>query len=170
MKKTIFLLFLLVSIPAFSQIALATNMGKLRVGGGVGLGFGNNDYFALSVNPNIGYMLTPQLEGGLTLGYQYSKWANVKSNLFGVGPYLTLYPVEGLFLRSRYEYFTGNFKIKGSPESVNRDENALWLGGGYGSSGKVAFYAGAEYNVLWKKEKSMFSNGFRPIVGVSVGF
>lgn len=169
MKKSFFLLFLFASFSVYSQIGMATSIGKLRVGGGVGMSFGSNNYTSISVYPQAGYMLTPKLEGGVTAGYQYTKWKDVKSNLFSFGPYLNFFPIDGLFLRSHYEYFTGNQKVKGYSETINRDESALWLGGGYRSGGKVSFYAGAEYNVLWKEDKSIFSNGFRPIVGVSVG-
>lgn len=170
MKKFTILFLLLFSVPVFSQLGMATNFGKWRVGGGLGVSFGDNNYFGLSVYPNIGYMIAPRVEGGVTAGYQYSSWKDVKSNLFSFGPYMNFYPLNELFLRGHYEYFTGNSKIKGQSGSNSYDEDALWLGGGYRSGGKVSFYAGAMYNVLWKKDESIFSNGLRPIVGVSVGF
>lgn len=170
MKRFVFLIIILISIPAYSQLGVGAGLGKWRVGGGMGLNFGNNNYFALSINPNIGYMITSMFEGGITLGYQYSSWKDSKSNLFSGGPYLNFYPIQKLFLRGHYEYFTGNSKIKGVSDSFNYDESALWLGGGYRTGGKVSFYTGIMYNVLWKEDKSMFSNGLQPIIGVSVGF
>lgn len=169
MKKSIFLFFLLISIPAFSQLAMGTSFGKFRVGGGLSMSFGNDSFFGVSVYPSVGYMLMPGLEAGVTVGYQYSGWKTAKSNLFSAGPYLQFFPIDELFLRSHYEYFTGKTKFKDNSYSINYDESALWLGGGYRSGGKVSFYAGLEYNVLWKKDESIFSNAYRPIVGVSIG-
>lgn len=170
MKKIVFFFTILISTTAFSQLGMGTSLGKWRVGGGLGVNFGDNSYFGLNVYPNIGYMFTNQLEGGVAVGYQYSSWKNAKSNLFSAGPYLNFYPINELFLRGHYEYFTGNTKFKGDSTSYNYDESALWLGGGYRSGGIVSFYAGVMYNVLWKDGESIFSNGIRPIAGVSVGF
>jgi len=170
MKKLFCISLLLFSVSLYSQLGVGTHIGKWRVGGGLGVNFGDNNYFGLNIYPNIGYMLAPKLEAGLTLGYQYSSWKNVKSNLFSAGPYANFYPINELFMRGHYEYFTGNSKIKGEPDSYSYDESALWLGGGYRSGGKVSFYAGLMYNVLWDKDNSIFSNGLRPIAGVSIGF
>ena len=50
------------------------------------------------------------------------------------------YPFQGLFLRAHYEYYTGNIKYRvDSNYSENFEENALWLGGGYRSTGKYNF-------------------------------
>lgn len=170
MKKLIILSALLFSIHSFGQLGLSTGFGKWRAGGGLGVNFGDNSYFGLSVYPQLGYLIAPKLETGVTAGYQYSSWKEAKSNLFSFGPYLNFYPFSGLFLRSQYEYFTGKTKSKFNSYSTSYDEDALWLGGGYRSGGRVSFYAGAMYNVLWDKENSIFSNGVRPVAGVSIGF
>jgi len=163
---------LFASAPSFAQINFSSpsHHNKWRVGGGLGLNFGSNDYFGFTISPFIGYEIIRNLEGGLALGYQYSKSKYYKQNLFDIGPYLNFYPISSLFLRARYDYYTGNRKIKATSRSRNFDENALWLGGGYRSGGgNVHFYVGLMYNVLYDKDKSLFSNGFRPIVGVSIG-
>lgn len=172
--KNIFLCsFLLISFTVFGQISVGTGTTKQqnnwRVGGGIGLGFGNNNYFGFSVTPFIGYMIAPQLEGGVKVGYQYGSQKNWKQNLFNFGPYMNYYPVRSLFLRAEYDYYTGNQKY-GDNTSISYDESALWVGGGYHTSGAVQMHAGLMYNVLYKEGESMFSNGFRPFVGVSVGF
>lgn len=170
MKKILTALFLSYSIFAISQVTTQTQTNNWRVGGGIGLGMGSNDSFNFNISPFIGYEITPQVEAGISAGYQYSKWKYSKTNLFNIGPYLNAYPFQGLFLRAHYEYYTGNIKNRvDSNYSENFEENALWLGGGYRSTGKVQFYTGLMYNVLYKEDDSkIFSNGLRPIAGISV--
>lgn len=176
MKKILFLILLSLSISAFcqDQNSMVNTPSKWRFGGGLGLGFGNNSYFAFAISPFAGYEITPQLEAGVTAGYQYSKWKDSRQNLFSVGPYVNYYPIPAIFLRSHYEFYTGTNKydygFNDGSYSYNFNESTLWLGGGYRSTGRIQFFAGMMYNVLYKNETSLFSSGFRPIVGVSVGF
>ena len=171
MKKIFFTTLLLLGLTVgFSQIAVGTsvNEGKWRVGGGVGLGFGNNGYFGFNISPYVGYAIAPRLEGGVTAGYQYGKNDYMKQNLFSVGPYANYYIMDQIFLRGHYEYFTGSQEITSSNMEYDFDESALWLGGGYQSSGRVRFQAGIMYNVLYKENESIFSSPIRPFGGIAV--
>lgn len=171
MKKIVFIVAVFYSGIAFSQINLSTpdQQDRWHVGGNIGLSFGNNDYFGFAISPFVGYKITENLEGGVTVGYRYSKQHDYKQNTFNAGPYLNFYPINSLFLRTHYEYYTGNQSFDNNPQTFNFDENALWIGGGYRSGGRVKVYIGAMYNVLYKKDESIFSSAFRPIVGVSIG-
>lgn len=160
------------SVFMYSQSNLtfsASEPGPWRAGGGVGLSLGSGDYFGVSVSPFLGYTLTRELEVGASVGYQYSNWKQAKQNLFNGGPYLNYYPIPNLFARVQYEYYTGNTKNKQTGNKNNFNENALWFGAGYRSPGRVSFYTGLMYNVLYKNDSRLFSNGFRPIIGVSIG-
>lgn len=173
MRGILLLSCLLFTGLAYSQIGIGSSsinkQNNWRVGGGVAMNFGNHGAFALNVSPFIGYELSPNLEGGVTTGYQYSKYRDQKQNLFSVGPYLNFYPIQSLFLRTQFEYFTGSVKIKNSSYSTSFDESALWIGGGYRTGGRVQMYAGILYNVLYKENKSLFSEAYQPIVGISIG-
>lgn len=171
MKKIISLVVLLTVFQfGFSQISIGSSAteGKLRVGGGVGLNFGNNGYFGFNVAPSIGYMLAPNLETGITVGYQYSKNDFYKSNLFSGGPYANYHIIPGLFARGHYEYFSGTQTITSTNEKRDFDESALWLGGGYQSRGPVRLQVGLMYNVLHDDDKSIFSSPIRPFGGVAI--
>ncbi len=176
MKGFLILALLSLSVSAISQQSEIDSQkpGKWRFGGGLGLGFGSNGYFGFAISPFVGYEIIPQLEGGFTVGYQYSKWSDAKQNLFNAGPYLNYYPIPSLFARAHYEYYTGTSEIEYDYDAdnykYNFNESALWLGGGYRTTGKVQLYAGLMYNVLYDKDSSLFSTGLRPILGVSVGF
>lgn len=175
MKRILTLIVLSISVLVLAQQneMNTEKLNKWRFGGGLGLGFGSNGYFGFAISPFVGYEIIPQLEGGLTVGYQYSKWSDSKQNLFNAGPYLNYYPIPSLFARAHYEYYTGTNEIEYEFESdnfkYNFNESALWLGGGYRTTGKVQLYAGLMYNVLYDKSSSLFSTGLRPILGVSVG-
>lgn len=173
MRGILLLSCLLFTGLGYSQIGIGSSsinkQNNWRVGGGVAMNFGDHGAFALNVSPFIGYELSPNLEGGVTTGYQYSKYRDQKQNLFSVGPYLNFYLIQSLFLRTQFEYFTGSVKIKNSSYSTSFDESALWIGGGYRTGGRVQMYAGIMYNVLYKENKSLFSEAYQPIVGISIG-
>ena len=174
MKK---LLLFIISLTLSSTIYAQINQNQpfnnnWRFGGGLGLSFGNNGYFGFNVSPSVGYMIANNLELGATAGYQYAKDDYAKLNLFNTGPYVNFFPVENLFLRANYMYYTGKQKYNERYNynyETNLDESALWLGAGYQSSGPVRFQAGVMYNVLYKENESIFSSGFQPFMGVSIG-
>ncbi|MFV0174706.1 hypothetical protein OBK28_03795 [Empedobacter falsenii] len=174
MKK---LLLFIISLTLSSTIYAQINQNQpfnnnWRFGGGLGLSFGNNGYFGFNLSPSVGYMIANNLELGATAGYQYAKDDYAKLNLFNAGPYVNFFPVENLFLRANYMYYTGKQKYNERYNynyETNLDESALWLGAGYQSSGPVRFQAGVMYNVLYKENESIFSSGFQPFMGVSIG-
>lgn len=181
MRKILVLLMLMFSMNAFSQTVIrngksisqaprAKQIGPSpwRVGGGAGFTMGGSDYVGFSIAPFVGYEVVQNLEIGLAAGYQYVGRKNSKQNLFHVGPYTNYYPIPEMFLRLQYEYYTGTAKIKSTQESLSFDENALWVGAGYRSYGMVQFHVGIMYNLLYNSDSKIFTNGFRPIVGVSV--
>ncbi len=171
MKKFLFVVLVMSSVNLLGQINLpvANQTSDWRLGGGLGLNFGSDDYFGIAITPFLGYEITPEVEAGVLVGYQYSSWKYSKQNLFNAGPYINIYPIANLFLRVNYEYYTGSNKIKSTNQQFDFNEDALWVGIGYRSTGRVQFYTGLMYNVLYDDSSVIFSNGLRPIVGVSVG-
>lgn len=170
MKHFFYFLLVVFSLStAFGQISVNKNTAnnKWRVGGGLGVSTGSNSYFGLNISPTVGYMVSNNLETGLSAGYQYGSNKFSSHNLFSVGPYANAYLVEGIFGRAHYEYFTGNFKAKNSQYNRKINENAMWLGAGYQSSGPVRFQVGIMYNVLHNDE-SIFNSPIRPIGGISI--
>lgn len=177
MKKLFCLLFLCIPVLLLGQ-GVSINKGKQlntsepspwRVGGGMGLSLGNNNYLGIKIAPFVGYEISSNFEAGATIGYQYSKRTNTKQHLLNMGPYLNFYPIPEFFARVQYEYYRGTNKNRKTDNSYNFDENALWVGGGYRSTGRVQFYAGLMYDVLYKSKSRALSNGLRPIAGVSIG-
>lgn len=175
MKKYFLITLIFLGYFSLAQIQMnSTNhtSSNWRMGGGIGLSFGSNDRMDFNISPFVGYAISPQIETGITTGYQYAKWGNYQQNLFNIGPYVNVYPIQQLFLRAHYEYYTGNQKHKSSVygnSSHNFDDSALWLGGGYRTTGPIQFFTGVMYNVLYENNSSsIFSSGLRPIIGVSI--
>ncbi|MDO5654805.1 MAG: hypothetical protein Q4G27_01550 [Flavobacteriaceae bacterium] len=171
MKNIVFSLFIIFGMSTvYSQIGMGTsvNEGKWRIGGGVGLGFGNNGYFGFNISPYAGYAVLPNMEMGVTAGFQYGKNDYYKSNLFSTGPYVNYYIANQFFARGHYEYFSGTQTLLNNDQKFSFDESALWLGGGYQSTGRVRFQTGILYNVLYKENESIFRSPIRPFGGIAV--
>ncbi|SHF07844.1 hypothetical protein [Chryseobacterium takakiae] len=174
MKKFIIPLFLLISGSVFCQVAVGAspeNNNRWTFGGGIGLGFGSNNYFNLSAAPRVGYRLTNDLEGGVLGSVSWQKSNAYSSTMFGAGPFLNYYIGRTFFVSAIYQHYFINYKDKLYDFKTNENEEALYLGGGYmqriGNNSYLQL--GLMYNVLWKKNSSIFSSGLVPNIGFVVG-
>lgn len=173
-EKVYYSFILLVSGSLFSQIAVGTsteNNSRWTFGGGIGLGFGSNNYFNLSAAPRVGYRLTDDLEGGVLGSISWQKSNAYSSTMFGVGPFLNYYIGRTFFISANYQHYFINYKDKFYDFKTNENEDALYLGGGYMQQiGNNSFLQlGLMYNVLWKENSSIFSSGLVPNIGFVVG-
>lgn len=174
MKKFILPLFLLISGSILSQVAVGAppeNNNRWTFGGGIGLGFGSNNYFNLSAAPRVGYRLTDDLEGGVLGSVSWQKSNAYSSTMFGVGPFLNYYIGRTFFISANYQHYFINYKDKLYDFKTNENEDALYFGGGYmqriGNNSYLQL--GLMYNVLWKENSSIFSSGLVPNIGFVVG-
>ncbi len=174
MKKFIIPLLLLFSGSVFSQVSVGAspeNSNQWTFGGGIGLGFGSNNYFNLSAAPRVGYRLTNDLEGGVLGSVSWQKSNAYSSTMFGVGPFLNYYIGRTFFISANYQHYFINYKDKLYDFKTNENEDALYLGGGYmqqiGNNSYLQL--GLMYNVLWKENSSIFSSGLVPNIGFVVG-
>ncbi len=149
------------------EIPQESKVNRWRFGGGLGLSFGNHSS-GVRIAPSVGYMITNDLEAGATLGYTYNKYRDYKYNVFSGGLFANYHIIPSLFTRAHYEYYTGKQKFQGISNSFNED--ALWLGAGYQSTGAVSFQAGIMYNVLYDSDSSIYSSAWQPFAGVSISF
>ncbi len=161
--KKLGIVFVLVGTVVFSQ-------SKVKIGGGIGLGFG--DQTTIEIAPNVSYELLPNMDVGLEADYIYNedKDYNIKQNAFGVGAFARPY-FGSFFGYASYKAHFINEKYKTNIGTIKNDRtvNELWLGGGYRTNlGGVTMYAGAMYDVL-HDDDSLYSSGFRPYVGVGIG-
>lgn len=172
MKKvftTIGLLFFFGCAVAQNILTTSPDTRKWNFGGDIGLGVNSNST-DVYVAPRVGYALTENLEVALNVNYTFRKANNYKMNIFGVGPELSYY-FQGLFANVSYRYHTSSVKNDYTDRYVTHNENALLVGGGYQYfiGGNTYVRAGVQYNLLYKKDRSIFSSAFMPYFGISVG-
>lgn len=161
MKKYIIsVVVLFFSLGLFAQ----SQKSKWQLGGGIGMSAGNNS-LAINVSPSLGYAVSNSLEVGVTGAYTYNSYRNSNYSVFSAGLYSNYWITPDFFARGHYENFTGKQKTNNIKQNFNED--ALWLGAGYQRMmGNMTFQAGMTYNVLYKKDKSLFSSPIRPFVAV----
>lgn len=174
MKKFIISVFLLISGSIFSQVAVGTspeNNNRWTFGGGIGVGFGSQSTFYLQASPRVGYKLTDDLEGGVIGSISWQTSDYYRSTMFGVGPFLNYYIARTFYVGANFQHYFINYKDKFYDYKMNQEESALYLGGGYmqriGNNSYLQL--GLMYNVLWKEDSSIFSNGLVPNIGFVVG-
>lgn len=163
MKKAITLLLIGFSITVFSQ--QQQNESKfwdnVRFGGGFGLGFGNNST-TIAISPTAVYDFNNKFSLGVGVGYQYAKRGDYKSNIFS-GSILSLYsPFNSFQLSAEFEQLFVNQNYLNQKNSY--DYPALYLGASYQIGRNVAL--GMRYDVLYDKNKSIYSSPISPIIRV----
>ncbi len=132
--------------------------GRLRVGGGIGFGFGSDVTF-FSVAPQVSYIIKNIVEPGVTVRYQYSRdrfpEPDVKWNTFGSSLFVRLFPIRSLFFLVEGELINTGFK-QGDFQSGRTNYGNLFLGGGYLFGFGRGAFAGVSIKV------NVFRNDFYP--------
>jgi len=160
---------------AFAQIGtqLGGENSKWTFGGSAGLGgsFGSGGGTTVYLTPKVGYKLTNDFEAGLAGNFSWQNSDYFSSTIVGVGPFANYYIGRSFYLSSLFQQYFINTKDKYYDEKYSSDEAALFLGAGYmqnlGSG--VYMQLGVMYNVLYDDQKSVFSSGLVPNVGIVVG-
>jgi len=177
MKKILLLSMIISGFFLNAQIGTSTQIGgensKWTFGGYAGLGgaFGNGGGVSLYVTPRVGYKVTENLETGLASNLTWSNSKYYSSTMIGVGPFLNYYFSRNFYLSGMFQEYFINQKDKVNNLTYSADEAALYLGGGYMQrlGNRTYMQIGGMYNVLYKKDKSVFGGGFIPSVGIVYG-
>ena len=177
MKKILLLSMIISGFFLNAQIGTSTQIGgensKWTFGGYAGLGgaFGNGGGVSLYVTPRVGYKVTENLETGLASNLTWSNSKYYSSTMIGVGPFLNYYFSRNFYLSGMFQEYFINQKDKVNNLKFSADEAALYLGGGYMQrlGNRTYMQIGGMYNVLYKKDKSVFGGGFIPSVGIVYG-
>ena len=137
---------------------------RVRYGGGLGLGFGNNS-FTIAVSPAAIYEVNPQFATGLSLNFNYSEFDESKFRAIG-GSIITLFnPIPAAQLSAEFEqtYVNREDVILGQRFEDKFWVPALYLGLGVGSRNVMV---GLRYDVLFNTDKSIYANAWSPFVRV----
>ena len=151
---------------------------KVQFGGGLGLNFGNK-YTNISIAPGAIYNVNEYFAVGLGAQYTYIKQkpfnygsnlvVEYTNNLYGGSVVALFNPLRSIQLSAEVEQLRVNTERKvitnAIVQSINDDfwNTALFLGAGFRTNNITI---GARYNVLYEKNKNVYSEPFMPFVRV----
>jgi hypothetical protein len=157
---------LLLSTFAFSQREIDEKTehslkDRIYFGGGFGLNGGSdafgNRYFYVSLNPIVGYMITPEFSGGLGLQWTHYSYPdfNAKIDQYGFSPFLR-YNFGQLFAYTEYNLI--NTPIFGGTERKNFDRLLIGIGYTQPLGRRGAINAMALYDLLYNNQERAFAS------------
>lgn len=135
---------------------------KVQFGGGLGLSFG--DFTNVSIAPTAIYNVNETFSAGTGLQYSYISSKNFYNATTYGGSILTLFnPIESVQLSAELEQLKVSSKIVSVTPNFKTDfwNTALFVGAGYRFENITV---GARYNLLFDKDKNVYSSAFLPFV------
>lgn len=177
MKKIIFAFFLSFGISfaqngniLVPQASSNSSFDNWTFGGNIGATFGNYS-LGVFITPRIGYKLTNNLELSANVNYTLQNTEYYQNNLIGFGPEINYYFNRAFYTNASFHHYIVSQKEKLTKQTANFQENALYIGAGYMQhlGGNTYMQIGGSYNVLYNKNKSIFSSGFIPNIGIIIG-
>lgn len=137
---------------------------KVQFGGGLSLNFGSG-FTNVGVSPSMLYNVNEYFSVGTGLQISYvSAKNNYSSLIYGVNVLTLFNPIENIQLSVDLEQLKVDTTFDNSAFGKQSFWNTgLWLGAGYRTNNITI---GGRYNVLFNKDKSVFSDAFLPFVRV----
>ncbi len=169
-KRVTFLFFISISFSISSQVTTppkATNdfWDKVQLGGGFGLNIGSG-FTDITIAPSAIYNFNQYVSLGIGLQGSYvSSKENYRATILG-GSLISLFnPIDEIQLSVELEEMnvTTKYQLVGNDVKTNFWNTGLYLGAGYRAENVTI---GARYNVLFDKDKSVYSNALMPFVRV----
>ena len=139
---------------------------RLKFGVGFGLNFvgGTN----INLSPNLMYSLSDKMAIGAGIQGSYSAIKDLQNTTTFGGNLLTQYnPSKRILMLLEYVGLNVTTKTETTTEE-NKDtywDSALFLGAGINITDKIA--VGAKYNMLYDKDKSVYTSPILPFVNIS---
>lgn len=137
---------------------------KLQFGLGFGLNFVGGT--SLNLSPNLTYKINDKMSAGAGILLNYNSIKNVQTTTTaGINALFFYYPIAKLVTTAEFAemYVSRNNKVLNVKD--NFWDSALFFGAGYQITPKIS--VGAKYNVLYKKDKSVYSSPVIPFVNIS---
>jgi len=151
--------------PKTSPAKKGFDTDRLVIGGNLGAVFG--DITLVEVSPQIGYMVRPNLLGGLGIRYIYYEERNpfftYKTNIYGGGPFVQYFFLENFLAHAEYEIL--NLDDFRNPE-MRVNIQSLFVGGGYRSVVGNAFFS---VLLLYNLNETINSPYTNPILRIGFG-
>ena len=175
MKRFVVISTLLIACawaPAFGAKSVPN---RWWFGGGLGLAFGSDVTF-ISIEPVIGYSISPKLSAGARLIFRFREderyGQDISTNDYGAGLFVRYLVARPFFVQGEYEHL--NYEIPYSDGSSAR-QGYDSVFGGFGVAQPIgtntAFFASILYNFLWSDdEPSPYAEQWVFRAGVTVAF
>ena len=165
-KTSMILGFLFINTNEISaQTTAQSDFWKnVQFGGGLQLGIGSG-FTNIGVSPTMLYNVNEFVSVGTGLQVSYvSATNNYSSLIYGINLTTLFNPIETIQLSVDLEQLRVSTTFDNSAFAKQSFWNtALWLGAGYRTNNITI---GGRYNVLFNKDKSVYSNAFLPFVRV----
>ena len=174
MKRFLIIATLLIAFASAPAFAAKSVPNRWWFGGGLGMAFG--DVTFISVEPVIGYSISPKLSAGARLIFRYREddrfGQEISTQDYGAGLFVRYLVARPFFVQGEYEHL--NYEIPYFDGSSDR-EGYDSIFGGFGVAQPIgtntAFYASILYNFLWSdNEPSPYAERWVFRMGVSVAF
>lgn len=145
-------------------------LGHLRVGGGIGFGFGTG-FISIGIAPQVSYLFKGIVEPGLSFRYEYSRdritIPETTWHTYGGSLFVRVFPMPQFFVLVEGELINTGFK-RGGFTSGRRTYGNLLLGGG------VVIGVAKGVFVATSLKIAVFRNEFYPdaypIISVGAGY
>ena len=164
-RKILLLLAFHFFVSSFAQSTNAHPFWeKVRFGGGLGLGFGNNS-FNIQLAPSAIYEANTYYATGFGLQFNYAEFNDDRFLGYGA-TWLNLFnPIPMIQLSTELEQWRVNLSNEsfGIPLEENYWLTSLFLGAGYRNN-NITF--GIRYDVLYDDDRSLYADPWVPFVRV----
>lgn len=161
----VLIMLIIFTLDASAQNQKSSFWSQVRIGGGIGLSFGNG-FFSGTLAPSAIYDFNEQFSMGLGLNGTYNTSKDsYKSTIVG-GSVLGLYNViPQLQISAEFEelYITRKYESSLAISDDRYSYPALFFGAGFRQNN---FTIGLRYDVLYDADKSIYASGFVPFVRV----
>lgn len=151
----------------------APSKSNIFYGGGIGLSFGDVDYF--EIWPMVGVHINPQLSAGITLVYRHRSDDRFSQDLdtddYGSTLFARYKVTPNVYLQGEYEYL--NYEYYRVDLSTDRQGfSSVLLGGGVSKpvGQNASLFATALYNFSYDDPDSPYADPWVIRFGVSAGY
>ena len=163
-RSLIFLCFL--TLASFGVWAQGSSdfWGRVRYGGALGLGFGNNT-LNITAAPAAIYPVNEHVALGSNISFNYAKFGEDRFTAYGAGLLAYFTPVRSLQLSSEFEQLRIHRRYFFNAAEIREEYwlPVLFLGIGY-NTGPVT--VGIRYDVLYDDNRSIYADPWVPFIRV----
>ncbi len=137
---------------------------KVRLGGGIGLGFSNGGFNG-SISPSAIYQFNDYVAAGIGANVNFYKFEDQKFWAYGPSAIVLANPIPQIQISGEFEQLRVNSSFRSIGGTVENDfwSPALFLGVGYRTQFATV---GIRYNVLYDSGESIYLNAWTPFVRV----